>query len=480
MTYDVTLKVSNAFGCYDSITRPVYKGPCVIAAFEPVDPPYCDGNPVCFVNNSLFNGTTGALDQWRFEYGDGNVDVFSMSPDTVCHIFDEPGTYQVLFIIGATVAGFPYLDTASLIIEISPSPTANFTTSLNCSNQGTFFEDMSEGNGNEVVSWEWDFGDPTTTEDTAVIQDPSYNYPSAGTFTVQQIVTSNIGCIDTLIQDIEVFDPPMAEFSSSVACQNEFTDFFDETVPAGPEIYSWYWSFGDPGSATDTSVIQDPSYMYEGLGIYDVTLIVEDLNQCRDTITKEVMVYETPLSGFTLIENYRNTQGVVLLTNTSQGAESYEWDFGNGETSNEINPEVAYTEDDTYLIQLIAYNEYGCPDTSFFEYELMFKGLYMPSAFVPEGEKDIRLWTPVGVNLRRYRVEVYTLWGNLVFESTLLNDGSPVESWNGRLNNNQGDLMPPGNYIWKASGTFRDGSVWRGMEDEDGEFRTSGVITVIR
>jgi len=481
-TYFVSLKVSNYLGCYDSILLPVYKGPCVVASFEPVDPPFCNTYPVCFANTSLFLGSSGSVFEWEFNYGDGNIDVFSNEPDTICHVFDDAGTYRVSFVVKADVNGNIYTDTAFLDIEISPIPTANFATYLNCINEETFFEDIAEGNGGNVIGWQWDFGDPNTTEDTASTQFPSYQYPYAGFFDVQQIVMSDNGCVDTLDQEIEVYEPPIAEFSSSVACLEETTEFFDESEVSGPDIYAWNWSFGDPEAAVDTSVLQDPSHTYNNLGSYTVTLIVEDLNQCLDTIDKEIEVYEVPTSGFTLIDNYHNTQGVVLLENNSVDAEYYDWDFGNGETSIEISPEVVYTEDGTYLIELIAYNQYGCPDTTLLEYELMFKGLYIPSAFQIEGPKENTIWTPKGINLKRYTVEVFSLWGDVVFSSTLLTTtGEPAEGWNGWMNNvKSGEILPVGNYIWKASGKFKDDSLWKGMEDDEGDFHTSGVVTMIR
>ncbi|MEN8225301.1 MAG: PKD domain-containing protein [Bacteroidota bacterium] len=480
-TYFVSLKVSNYLGCYDSIMLPVYKGPCVLASFEAIDPPFCNNQNVCFANTSQFFGSTGNINEWIFDYGDGNSDIFTSSPDTICHVFADPGTYQIQFIINANVSGNNYSDTAYLTIEVSPTPTADFMTYLNCTNEETYFEDRSEGNGANVVGWEWDFGDLTATNDTSSLEHPSYQYPSAGLYDVQQIVTSDNGCIDTLDLQVEVFDPPIAEFSSATGCQEEMTDFFDETEVSGPDIYSWHWSFGDSQSMNDTSVLQNPSHQYDDLGTYFVTLIVEDLNQCRDTIIKDIEVFEVPTSGFNLIENYQSTQGVVLLDNISIGADFYEWDFGNGETSIEFSPVTTYTEDGTYLIQLIAYNEYGCPDTTLMEYELLFKGLFIPSAFRPGGSVENRRWKPVGINMKRYKVEVYTLWGNLVFSSTLLNkDGQPRETWRGTLNNESSGLLPPGNYIWKASATFRDDTLWKGMDDGDGNLRTSGVITLIR
>jgi PKD repeat protein len=481
-TYYVSLRVSNYYGCYDSIVKPVYKGPCVTAMIEAIDPPFCSTYPVCFSLSAEFFGSGGGIYEWQVNYGDGNIETYANNPGTVCHVFDDPGNYPVSLVVLANVGGIQYSDTAFLSLDVSPSPTADFLTFVTCSNQTTLFENRAEGNGANVIAWEWDFGDPDNPNDTSSLINPSYQYPYAGLFDVQMIVTSNNGCTDTLISEIEIFEPPLADFSNTTACEEQTTGFFDESVPSGPDIYLWNWDFGDPANPFDTAIIRNPAYTYQATGSYEVTLIIEDLNQCRDTVTRIIDVFDVPVSGFNIIDNYENTQGQVLLENISSGAEYYYWDFGNGDNSEEFSPVVQYLNDGTYVIELVAFNEHGCPDTTIQEYKILFKGLFIPSAFVPKGEEPVKHWMPQGINIKRYKIEVYTLWGNLVWSSTrLTSNGRPLEFWNGWLQNDKNEeLLPAGNYIWKASAVFVDGSVWQGMDDGDGNFSTSGVITLIR
>jgi PKD repeat protein len=53
---------------------------------------------------------------------------------------------------------------------------------------------------------------------------------------------------------------------------------------------------------------------------------------------------------------------IVNFTNTSTGAISYDWDFGDGDTSSQINPSHTYNANGTYSIRLIATNG-SCSDT---------------------------------------------------------------------------------------------------------------------
>ncbi len=480
-TYYVTLRVSNYLGCVDSIVKPVYKGACISAEFEVIDPPFCSRYPVCFVNNSMFYGSSGGIGEWILDYGDGNTDIFSSRPDTICHVFDTAGVYNVAFIINANLNGIAYTDTAFMDVDISASPSSDFASFMNCSNQITLFESLAEDNGGNIIGWQWDFGDLSSENDTSTLENPSYLYPYAGNFDVEFIVYSDEGCYDTIKQEVVIYEPPEADFSNNTGCLNTPTEFFDETIISGADIYRWDWSFGDSDVLGDTSVISNPTYTYSSTGTYEVSLMVEDLNQCRDTVQKTVEVYEVPLSDVNLVDVYLGVQGQVLLENLTEGAEYYDWDFGNGETSIEFSPVANYTEDGTYTITLVAYNDYGCPDSTVIEYTLLFKSLYMPSAFIPNGPEGLKVWRPVGVNIKKYRVAVYNLWGNLLWSSENLSNGKPAEGWKGWKDNNKDEeLVGPGNYIWKASATFIDGSIWRGMADKDGNVETSGTITVIR
>lgn len=128
---------------------------------------------------------------------------------------------------------------------------------------------------------------------------------------------------------------------------------------------------------------------------------------------------------------------------------------------------------------MISLNEDLCADTSRYELLVFFRGLYFPTAFSPNNPNDgISKFSPKGVNLREYLVQVFDMGGNLLWESELLDeDGSPVESWDGYYN---GLLMPQGMYIWKAQGTFKDGSIWKGSELQSENPQPFGTVTLVR
>ena len=112
----------------------------------------------------------------------------------------------------------------------------------------------------------------------------------------------------------------------------------------------------------------------------------------------------------------------------------------------------------------------------------MFKTLFIPSALCPSARDPlVQVFKPTGKNIKDYYIAVYDTWGNLLWESTKLDrDGRPVESWDGKYNN---ELLPTGVYIWQASAQFLDGTIWEGTSvgnNEGSSGSTSGTVTLVR
>jgi gliding motility-associated-like protein len=208
-------------------------------------------------------------------------------------------------------------------------------------------------------------------------------------------------------------------------------------------------------------------------------MIVQDNFGCADTVDSTITVNITPVSAFTIIDKLDGYTGKIQLTNLSTGATLYDWDFGNGKTSTEENPSTSYGMDGTYVIKLISTNQFNCTDTTYYKYEVLFKGLYVPNAFSPTSTNlSVRLFKPVGLNLKQYDIQVYDSWGHLLWESNKLDtEGRPLEGWDGTFN---GVLMPQATYMWKASATFIDDTIWQGSDIGMGDAKTIGTVSLIR
>jgi len=352
-----------------------------------------------------------------------------------------------------------------------------------CLKQPSIFLDTSNTFGEPVAKWYWNFGEPGSgVKDTSTIENPSHTYAVKGIYDVKMVVMNRFGCKDSITKSTRIYGLPIAHYDNTTACTGDPTYFEDKTSISDTTSGFWKWNFGDTLSISkDTSALQNPDHKYRNPGSYSVRMIVRDFFGCMDTVDSTVTVNITPTSAFTLTDNFDGKQGNVKLNNSSEGASGYNWDFGNGKTSDEENPIVTYTDDGTYIIKLISLNEFGCSDTTYFEYKLLFKGLYVPNAFSPTNDNlAVRFFKPIGTNLKQgqYHVTVFDTWGHLLWESTKLDSqGRPDEGWDGTYN---GNLMPQGTYIWKIKAMFVDDSPWNGGDIGKGEYSTMGTVTLIR
>ncbi|HSN49764.1 MAG TPA: PKD domain-containing protein, partial [Bacteroidales bacterium] len=325
------------------------------------------------------------------------------------------------------------------------------------------------------------FGDPASgNNNSSKLKDPAHRFDTSGRYNVKLLVMNESGCKDSLIKPTRVHALPEAAFRTGLACSDNPTYFTDRTTPGDTTLQLWRWNFGEPGTKKDTAMIQNPAYQYNTEGNYVVRMIVRDKNGCYDTVDSTVTVFVSPISAFSLTELMNGMPGKILLNNQSVGAETYDWDFGNGIGSTDENPVITYSEDGTYLIRLISYSKKDCSDTTYYRYDVLFKGLYIPNAFAPtSGAMGASIFKPVGINLKSFNIEVFDAWGHRVWNSKALDNlGRPAEVWDGKDKN--GNLMPQATYMWKASATFIDGTIWEGSDIGKGEYKTYGTVTLIR
>ena len=104
-------------------------------------------------------------------------------------------------------------------------------------------------------------------------------------------VTNNVGCsyVKSNAFTINENNPSVASFSVSPAsvCLNEVTNFYNTSTGTNGQ----WWSF----SLTDTSVLQNPSFVFTDTGYYNVILIAwHNQRLCSDTIIQAVYVRECP------------------------------------------------------------------------------------------------------------------------------------------------------------------------------------------
>jgi PKD repeat protein len=373
-------------------------------------------------------------------------------------------------------------DTASSQVAVKPAATASYKWQDVCIGNKTLFDNQTQDNNTIIKSYAWNFGDPTTLTDTTSAKNAEYKYDLNGEYEVKLVVTNTLGCTDTIINKVNIFKGPAANFIWNNNCASRPVNFTDQSQATSSAIVNWNWQFSNNGEVLDKSTQQNCTYNFVHAGTYDADMKVIDKNGCATTINKQVTISPNPVAAFTIVENYDNIQGQVMLSNgTIDGTNNY-WDFGNGVTSYGSNPVVTFTDEGHYNIQLLTWNDQNCTDTISMSYDLMYKGLFVPNAFNP-GHKnsEVALFKPKGLNLKTYQLEVYDSWGNLLWKSDKLDDGgSPLEGWDGTY---QGALLQQDVYVWKILAQYKDDQIWDGLNIGDNKnmpLTKSGTVTLLR
>jgi len=477
--FDVSLTTVTVNGCQATYSLNVDRMPCITANFTQTDTLICERHILTFADNSVCGNP---INTWNWNFGDGDTLVYHAAQPTVTHIYQLSGTYSVRLVVSTTVAGKVVSDTISQTVKVLASPVAAFDVADVCLNQNTIFADMSTWAEAKIEHWSWDFGDLQSVFDTTSIRNPAYMYTRPGSYTTSLTIINEYGCSDTISHTHRVNHLPEARFDYTLACQNNHTFFTDLSDSADASINQWWWRFSDSTHMLGLAGVKNPNFIFEQTGNYDVELIIVDGNGCTDTTMQKLTVNPKPTSAFSITENFENTQGRVLFTNGSVGASAYQWDFSTGTLSFEIDPVVDFLNEGSYDISLVTLNEYGCPDTLTMEYNLMFKGLWVPNAFSPGNPNSaVHLFKPVGINLQSYTIEVYDTWGNILWTSSELDaNGSPAEGWDGSFN---GNMTQQDVYMWKAWAVFKDGTIWQGNSvgnNTNLQQTPYGTVTLIR
>ena len=147
---------------------------------------------------------------------------------------------------------------------------------------------------------------------------------------------------------------PTAAFT--FGCSNLVCDFADQSSDADGTIAGRSWAFGDAQTSTQPA----PSHTFAAAGTYNVTLTVTDNEGGTDDVTQVVTVTAPVAGGPTADFDVTCSAANCTITNTTTGATgsvvTWDWDFGNGQTSTEEAPTpVHYTVNavTTFTITLI-------------------------------------------------------------------------------------------------------------------------------
>ncbi len=438
-----TLKVAATSACgTDTLTREVVVTPNTVEAFyEASTNKVCQLSPVRFTSNQLASASNGfiANNDIKWVWGDGEITLDSIA---VSHTYKTPGTYYPMLI----VSNGCNIDTCSLLtdsgcgvaVEVLEIPEAAFTINQKaCVDQPVAFVNESSA----PTQPQWSFGDGGTSDEI----NPEYTFTTAGTYTVILNVEDINKCQNTMEEEVVVSPLPKPDFfiPQPPLCAGDIHIIPNNSTGAS----SFLWEIRDrEDNLFYTSFVENPpTISFSQAGRYDIQLTAYDEpNQkgCANTLTEPVNIGEVPEAeiihtppvagcGITTI-SFSNDPGV------SRTDQTFFWDFGNGNATNEFLENYTTYEYENYedtdkeiRVTLRAEHTNGCTasDEKLFVIPAFEENIILP----PEGE--VICFTPGKVpnqefRLRHqnldaegYQMRIYNQYGNEVFQTDDLNDG---------------------------------------------------------
>lgn len=475
-TYIVQLTVNTPCGPKLAAPVPITVYAKPIAAITPDKVTGCSPLTVTFRNTTAGNHNY----QW---YIDGALAPDQPTGKDYTHTFvtNQVKTYKIKL-----VATSPFgCGNDSQEVDITVSPNAiqpsffvNSSQLRVCvGEQVTFFNNTV---GASQYIYEFEPG-VTRTVNTTGIEQQVYTFNTPGRKRVFMYASNACPSYGEMFVDIDVDPIPKANFTADVTsgCTGLTVKFTNSSTSG----VSYFWEFGDGATSYDVS----PTHTYNTApGTYQVRLTATNTQGCPDIKTEPayITIVPPPKADFapSPAATIRIPDYTFKFNNLStDGAETYKWDFGDGAgTSTLKDPSYTYKDVGEFTVTLTAYNKYHCENTRSFK--VFIDGVpgytFVPNSFTPGGTSlPLQTFRAVGSGMKSWKMTIFNKWGQVLWETTKLEDGRPVEGWDGTY---KGVPQPQGIYFWKIEVEMISGIEWKGMSIGNAPPRRTGQIYLIR
>lgn len=350
--YTVKLKITDQYGCSDSLIRPNY-----VTVNKPVAS-YSVNDSVssCIPFEVEFTNTSQYYISSLWNLGGG----ISTIKNPVQY-YNAPGIYKIRLIVTSPGG---CMDTTYGTVHVYDTIGSKITYSPldGCKPLNVDLSAFSPG----PVTYTWDFGDGVLITNDTTKMTHVYNF--FGKFVPKIILTDPSGCIIPVsgIDTIRIKGAAVKfGLNKRFFCDSGLVNFNDSTT-YNDSLMVYNWDFGDG----TTSNIQNPSHFYSSPGLYTPSLNVQTENACVDTFRLEdaIKIVQSPLisvggDSVICVNDFIQHLGVFDRSDTS--SVQWSWQFPNGNTSGLQNPlSQQYTKAGSFAVRAMATNSSGCKDTA--------------------------------------------------------------------------------------------------------------------
>lgn len=498
--YTLKLVINRGQSCSDSSTAPLKVFPGYFPGFTE-NSPICKDKPLQF--NDITTANYGVANSWFWDFGDPQTLTDTSRLKNPVYIYHLPGTYNASLIVASDKG---CVDTVMKVVTIVDKPTFSVSNdTLICSIDTLQLNAVAGSAG--VITWSPNYNisavnsfaplvspDVTTTYHVSFIDNSGCSTTDSVKVNVVNFVTLSLWSDSTIcrtdaitltpnsdglyyvwtppatLSDPNIKNPvaiptdPVTTYHvrSSIGKCIADDDITVRTVPypdanagvdtmicfgksaqlhaSGGSIYSW-----SPTAFLSAANIPNPvSTNPVATVVYTVT--VRDILGCPKAVIDTVIV-----NVARIIANAGPRDTSIVIDQPLQlfatGSTNYSWSPGTWLSNPNISSPVALPQDNIQYV-LTASNSIGCSDTDTINV-LLFKikpGLYVPTAFTPNGDGLNDFLKPLALGLRSVDVFiVYNRWGQMLFSTTDIGAG-----WDGTFG---GAAQAPGTYVWFAQGT---------------------------
>jgi gliding motility-associated-like protein len=383
------------------------------------------------------DGGTGATYQW--------FDSTATLVSTDSFLIAGPGIYWV----EASSFGCPVIsDTLEIIAEDSPSFDLGLGYTIPCNTTTTLNPVVTGGLGNASYTYAWS----NNSTDSSIIV-------AQGTYHLE--VDDGTGCYfrDTITITEDVIPTASISGGGSVCDDGATVDIsftFNGLLP-------WDLTYTNGISSSSVNDIPTNNYSFPTLiaGQYGIEL-ADDTNDCVADIiggTVEVIVNPLPVAEITP-NDVTIYVGEEIELNTGEYT-YYEW-FIIGDTSS-ISSEQLLIVTDSGSFYIVVEDEHGCTDISdtAIVRTTPLTALFIPTIFTPNNDSHNELFVVKGQNIRHFNIQIFTRWGQLIFESNSID-----KYWDGFFENKR---VPEGTYYYQIEA----------LGEDRNSFTKAGMIQVI-
>jgi large repetitive protein len=304
---------------------------------------YCGDNTTRFVVNTQF------VDSLIWHFGDGTI--LYTTDTVVSHSYKSGAFLPWLELIGKS--GCNVIVPGAEPIRVEQLQTGFTTKAQNdCGFTSVQFTDTTYSYFG-ITQWQWFLGDGTFAMGKTV----QHQYNQSGTYKVRLIVTSALGCVDTITKalDVVVYSKPKASIQNSSSICVFAPLQFTANVISADSIAFYKWNMGNGKSLQGKSV----TTTYTAAGSYTVNLIAGTVNGCYDTASTSVVVH--PLPVLTTSKQYQLCRGQQQVLQAANGM-NVTWRNDQGVICSNCN-QIAVSPTVTTKYYVSGTNQYGCSAT---------------------------------------------------------------------------------------------------------------------